>query len=202
MKKSFLFLFAAGAFVILVVFLISFGKNQSSEVNLSSFIPKPSPTPTPSPWLTYNNSHYGYSLNFPRGWQKTEWEFHEATKLNLNRGPQEGMIWQQAKFEGKEKSFQVLLWVNRQKTAVPQWLRWYRHEDLDLKKIPAQSNYQILGKEAYLMFSQKTSWGYPVVRIFFSHQDHVFELIAQSPSEDLDPIYQKMIESFQLTEVK
>ena len=199
MKKSFLLFSSAGVFILLASFLF-FGKNQIPSVNPSSFVLRPSPAPTLSPWLTYSNSHNRYSLNYPRGWQKTEWEFHEATQLRENRGPQEGMIWQQVKFEGKERSFQVLIWVNRQKTAVRQWLRWYRHEDLDSKKIPPKSNYQILGKEAYLMFSEKTSWGYSVIRIFFSHEDHVFELIAQSPSESLDKVYQEILKSFRLLE--
>lgn len=200
MNKFFLFLASAAALIFLTVFLFSSSKNQAGPKAMGklTFVLRPSPTPTPSPWLIYVNDHYNYSLNYPRTWEKTEWEFHEATQLNTSRKQQEGMIWQQTKFEGKEKSFQVLLWVNWQKVPVPQWLRWYRHEDLDLKKIPSKSNYQILGKEAYLMFSEKTSRGYSVVRLFFLHEDHIFELIAQSSSENLDPIYQEMIFSFKL----
>lgn len=199
MGKYFLVFLASAAALFLLLLTLSLGQINLSipPAKIISF-PKFLPTPTPSPWLAYVNDHYGYSINYPRTWEKTEWEFHEATKLNTSRNQQEGMIWQQVKFEGKEKSFQVLLWVNRQKVAIPQWLRWYRHEDLDLEEIPPKSNYQILGKEAYLMFSEKTSWGYPAMRIFFLHEDHVFELIAQSPTENLDPIYQEMITGFRL----
>lgn len=200
MRKSLLFWASAAALILLALFLISFRQERQGFDNFPSFEARSSPTPTPSPWQTYVNGHSSYSLNYPRGWEKKEWEFHEATQLKTNRGPQEGMIWQQVSFVGKERSFQVLLWANRQKVAVPQWLRWYRHEDLDLKKIPPKSNYQILGKEAYLMLSEKTSWGYPVVRIFFSHEDHIFEFVIQSPSENLDPIYQEIIGSFKLLE--
>lgn len=204
MKNFFLFLTSAAALIFLTVFLISSSKNQAGPGAMGklAFVLRPSPTPTPSPWLIYSNPHNGYSLNYPRDWAKSEWEFHEATQLGKTRGPQEGMIWQQVSFTGKERSFQVLIWVNRQRIAVPQWLGWYRHEDLDLKKIPQKSNYQILGKEAYLMFSEKTSWGYSVVRIFFFHKDHIFELIAQGSSENLDPIYQEMISSFKLSEAQ
>lgn len=200
MKKSLLFVAGSVAFIFLAAITLSFGGFKGPKVATNLPLPraKISPTPSPSPWLTYVNDHYNYSLNYPRTWEKTEWEFHEATQLNISRKQQEGMIWQQTKFEGQEKSFQVLLWVNRQKAAVPQWLEWYRHQDLDLRKIPASSNYQILDQEAYLMFSEKTPWGYPAVRIFFSRGEYIFELIAQSPSENLDKVYQEIITSFTL----
>jgi len=199
MKKSFLFFLSAAAFIFLAVFLIFSRKFErtnlvSSPSFLKSFF---APTPTPSPWLAYSNLNYGYFLNYPRGWQKTEWDIQGAAKLQR---PQEGMILQQVKFEGKERSFQVVVWLNRQKAAITQWLRWYRHEDLELKKIPQKSNYQILDKEAFLIFQEKTPWGYPVVRIFFSHQDKMFELVAQNPSRDLEKTYQEIIQSFRLTE--
>lgn len=202
MKKLLLFVAGSVAFIFLAAITLSFGgfKGQKIPTNLPLSRAKTSPTLIPSPWLTYVNNHYNYSLNYPRTWEKTEWEFHEATQLNISRKQQEGMIWQQTKFEGQEKSFQVLLWVNRQKAAVSQWLRWYRHQDVDLKKIPDTPNYQVSDKKAYLMFQEKTSWGYPVIRIFFSHGDHIFELIAQSPSENLDKIYLEMIGSFKLEE--
>lgn len=110
------------------------------------------------------------------------------------------MIWQQAIFQGSEQSFQVIIWVNRQKAAIPQWLRWYRHEDLDLKKIPEKSNYRVLNKDAYLIFQEKTSWGYPAVRIFLPEGERIFELVIQTPTETPDKVYQEMIASFKLLE--
>ncbi|MDP3998736.1 MAG: hypothetical protein Q8P89_03935 [bacterium] len=200
MRKLLLVLAILAGFI-LVTALLYFKKQPVLEGSLPFPVRiSPVPTPTSSPWLSYLNDHYSYSINYPRGWEKTEWEFHEATQLDINRKQQEGMIWQQTKFEGKERSFQVLVWVNRQKAATPQWLRWYRHQDLDLKKIPTAPNYQISGKDAYLMFSGKTSWGYSVIRIFFSRGEYIFELIAQNPNENLEKIYMEMIQSFKLLE--
>lgn len=193
-----LFLLASLTFVFLTVLLIA-SKSNKTQFILSPLKPAFFPSPTLSPWVGYSNSDYGYSLKYPRCWQKTEWDIQEASKISR---PQEGMIWQQAKFDGKGQSFQVVLWANRQKAPAVSWLRWYRHEDLDLTKIPAKSNYQILGKEAYLVFQEKTSWGFPVVRIFFLNDDKIFELIAQNPSENLDKAYTDILTSFRLLEVE
>ncbi|MBI4100607.1 hypothetical protein HY439_02595 [Candidatus Microgenomates bacterium] len=182
----------AGVIVLIVIAALFLGKTFQNEKNFPRLFPTLSPTPTVLIWQTYLNSLHGYEINFPPGWEKTEWNIENAAKLKTLP---DGMIWQQVNLEGREGNFQVVVWGNKQKVAIPTWLRWYRHEDVDLKKIPTKSNFNVGDHEAFLTFQEASSWDYPVVRIFFQEHDKVFELIAKNPSENLDKIYLEMISS-------
>jgi len=41
--------------------------------------PKPTPSPTPPPWITYSNSKYRFSLEYPR-----EWDFLDKSKSSAS----------------------------------------------------------------------------------------------------------------------
>jgi hypothetical protein len=110
---------------------------------------------------------------------------------------------------GNNKRLEILAWGNRAKTPIREWLRWYRHEDLNLNDLPKDPNFIFLGETSVRMFQEKTSFTYPVVRIFFQKEDKLFEILYRmddlidvtSPNETqlVDEPYTSMLQSFKFT---
>ena len=166
--------------------------------------PLVSPSVPPKPdWKPYNNQEYHYQLLYPLGWEVEEWDIQEAAKL---KQVPDGSIWHQAKFSGQEGQFEVLIWENRPKTSVRNWLTWFRHEDLTLKEVPKEENFTIGEIPAFRFVQKETAKDKPLLYVFFGQEDKVYELvmtrddlvrIATPSGEQLShPAYDKMIESF------
>ncbi len=171
------------------------------ERGIKSLLPLRKPTETP--WQTYKNQKYSYRLLYPAGWEREEWDIQEAA--NLKRVPN-GSIWHQAKFSGEESHFEVLIWENRSRTTVRNWLTWFRHEDLILKEVPKEENFSVAGLPAIRFVQKETAKDKPLLYIFFGQEDKVYELVmtredlariaTPSARQLVHLVYDKMIGSF------
>lgn len=158
------------------------------------------PTATPVTWKTYSNPDYEYLISYPPNWQVETWDIREAAKLTQ---VPDGSIWHQAKFEGEEGGFEVIIWENKTRALLKTWLSWFRHEDLDLTKVPEEENFQIGGMPA-ILYSQKDSTKGSLDHIFFQSEDRVYEFVEKKEevltNEVIVSNYDKMVSSFSYLE--
>lgn len=188
--KSRFFLPLILVLIILTAFL--FKSQLGIRIPLKEKIIVPTPTPI---WNTHKDFKYGHQIEYPPDWTKEEWEITQAA--NLKTIP-DGYIWHQLKLtKGNDYRFEVVIWANKARAPLLTWLRWYRHEDLSLDKLPKEPNFKFLEIPAIILFEGKERHENPVVRIIFPKEDKIFELIIQSQTETLTPINQKIIDSFQ-----
>jgi hypothetical protein len=139
----------------------------------SLFAIKNNPTPTPT-WKFFNEPKLNYSLRYPPNWTNDNWNIQDAANI---KGTADGNIWGHARFSGENKQLEIIAWGNKTKTPIVQWLTWYRHEDLELNKLPKEPNFTFLGEQAVRVFQEKTSFSYPVVRIFFQKGNFLYEIL-------------------------
>lgn len=153
---------------------------------------------------THLNSKYNYQLLLPSDWQIEEWDIEEAA--NLKSVP-DGTILYQGKFFGKSGHFEILIWQNKSKAKARSWLTWFRHEDLILQDLPKEENFSIAGIPAIRYLQKNTSRKKPILYIFFTKEDKIYELTeeredlinieATQSSQLADPVYDRIVQSFQ-----
>lgn len=157
----------------------------------------PTPSPAEVPWETYSNQDYEYAISYPSNWQTEVWDIKEAA--NLTKIP-DGSIWHQAKFKGDKEGFEILIWENETKVPLKTWLTWFRHEDLDLGKLPEKENYEIGGMPAILSPQEEAAGGKVLDHIFFQFEDKIYEFVEEKETtptgETVTSNYDKMISSF------
>lgn len=163
---------------------------------------KPLIAPTPQNKI-YANSKYQFQLLYPRTWRVEEWDLETAAGLTHLT---DGTILYQGKFFGKDGHFEILIWQNKSKTPVRNWLTWYRHEDLILTDLPPKENFSLSGIQAIRYLQKQTSRKKPILFIFFNRDDKFYELTQER--EDLTsmeatdsagfihPVYDQILESF------
>lgn len=166
-----------------------------------------SPTTQPTNWRinweTRSNLKYNHQISLPTTWESQEWDIEEVANLKV---VPDGIILYQGKFSGKEGFFEILIWENKSKASIRQWLTWFRHEDLILKDLPQKENFMVAGLPAFRYLQKQTSRKKPILYIFFGRQDKIYELIQER--EDLvgveatdsarftHPVYDKILQSF------
>ncbi len=153
---------------------------------------------------TYANTNYSFQFRYPANWQIDEWNIQEAA--NLQRVA-DGTIIYQGKFFGPSGHFEVLVWSNKAKASVRQWLTWYRHEDLILTGIPPKENFMLSGVPAIRFLQKETSRKKPVLFIFIALGEKIYELTeerddlknieATNSAKFLSPTFDRILESFQ-----
>lgn len=164
---------------------------------------------------SYVNKKYGFQFSYPFNWQVEEWDIEKAANL---KNVADGTILYQGKFFGSSGSpageFEVLIWENKQsfssnksKVPVRTWLTWFRHEDLNLSDLPKQENFTLAGIPAIRYLQKNTSRKKPILYIFFSREDKIYELTCQredlagfeatESGQFLHPVYDKILQSFQ-----
>ena len=179
------------AFVSLFIFF--FLKSKTKKPPLLTL----APSPAEISWEIYSNKDYKYSISYPSEWQIEAWDIKEAA--NLERIP-DGSIWHQARFKAEKENFEILIWENTTKASLRTWLTWFRHEDLDLKELPEEENFQIGGMPA-ILYSQKETVRGPSDHIFFQLDDKIYEFVEEKESASVDETAcDKMISSFQFLE--
>lgn len=144
----------------------------------SHFILDSKTTPVPT-WKIYIQPKFKYEIKYPSNWKKDSWDIQEAVNV---KGTADGNIWSHTRLQGENERLEILAWGNRAQTPILQWLRWYRHEDLNLDALPKEPNFSFLGSLAVRIFQEKTSFTYPVVRIFFQKEDKLFEILYRMDS--------------------
>ncbi|MFH0863571.1 MAG: hypothetical protein V1858_00570 [Candidatus Gottesmanbacteria bacterium] len=160
----------------------------------------------PNTEKTYSNPKYGFEFKYPGDWQVEQWDIEEAANL---KKVTDGTIIYQGRFFSPladKGHFEVLIWQNKSKASVHQYLSWYRHEDLILKDLPAQENYYLAGLPAIIYLQKTTSKKKPILYIFFNKDDKLYELIeerqdlinavATDSSQFVSPVYDKLLQSF------
>lgn len=171
-----------------LLFLL-FGKLVAKKPSLPSL-----PLPTEVPWKSYFSQDYKYTLSYPSGWRVEVWDIKEAA--NLTKIP-EGSIWHQAKFKGEKGSFEVLIWENKTKAPLRNWLSSFRHEDLNLKNLPEKENFEIGGVPAILYSQEEAVRGKRLDHIFFQREDKVYEFIEEKEAVPTgEGAYDKIVSSF------
>jgi len=130
-------------------------------------------------WKIYIHPKFKYEIKYPSNWEKDSWNIQEAVNV---KGAADGNIWSHTRLQGENKRLEILAWGNKAQTPILQWLRWYRHEDLNLDALPKEPNFSFLGSPAVRIFQEKTSFTYPVVRIFFQKEDKLFEILYRMDS--------------------
>lgn len=185
---------------------LSFQTKQTPEVSFGK--PSLSPTPTPTPiWPSVQNRKYGFQINYPPDWEKDEWDIEQASEL---KNLPDGYIWYQVRLhKGKDYRLEVIVWGNKAQTPLLTWLRWYRHEDLDLAKLPKEENFNFADFPALRVFQKKSAHeSHPVVRIFIPKENKVWEIFYQmtnlqnlgrepAESELVDLVYEDLLKTFQ-----
>lgn len=163
-------------------------------------------TTTISTWKSYIHPKFKYEIKYPSNWEKDSWDIQEAVNV---KGTADGNIWSQTRLSGENKRLEIIAWGNRAQTPILQWLRWYRHEDLNLDALPKEQNFSFLGGPGVRVFQEKTSFTYPVVRIFFQKEDKLFEILYRMDSlkgmtqpadyQLIEEPYTIMLQSFKFT---
>lgn len=187
LKKILLFgvLYLLSLFLVFYLFPRPYSKTTSSLPK--KILPFPTITPTPTlSWKKHQNERFGHEISYPPDFKIEEWDIDEAAGLKTLP---DGYIYHQARFFGESRRLEILIWANKAKAGIPQFLSWYRHEDLDLKKIPKEANFSIDGISAF-------RFGYPLIHIFFPYQDKVYELVYQTTGQLSDSVYDQMTGSF------
>lgn len=186
---------ALGFIAFLSIFLL---KSKSKPSPVIPIIPT---TPAGVPWQTYSNQDYGYLISYPPQWQVETWDIQKEAKLTQ---VPDGSIWQQTKLEGQPGKFEVLIWENKTRAPLRTWLSWFRHEDLDLKAVPEQENFEVGGIPAIRYTQTETARGKPLEYIFFQVEDKIYEFVQEKQVVVTDkPVaidYDKMIASFRFLE--
>ena len=177
------------------------GTSEQTEINnkpvKSLFSIKNDPTPTPE-WKIFAESKLNYSIKYPSTWTNDNWNIQNAANI---KGTADGNIWGHARFFGENKQLEIIAWGNKTKTPLIQWLTWYRHEDLELNKLPKETNSIFQGEQAVRIYQEKTSFTYPVVRIFFQKGDFLYEILYRMDSLRgiIEPIESQMQEEPYIT---
>lgn len=149
------------------------------------------PTTVARPWKIYHNADFNYNLSFPPHFSIEDWDIGQAARI---KNQDEGYIYQQVRLKSDQDFFEVLVWANLNQVDVPQFLRWYRHEDLNLKLIPAQPNYHLASRPAYF-FSQKETGRGELNYIFVNYDQYLYEIVYPHRS-DSEPFYLQMLSNF------
>lgn len=136
------------------------------------------PTPTPA-WKTHTHPRLKFEIQYPPSWEADTWDIQDAANV---KSTADGNIWSHTRLFGDDKRLEIIAWGNKAQTSILQWLRWYRHEDLNLNSLPKEPNFVFLGETAIRLFQEKTSFTYPVVRIFFQKDDKLYEIIYRMDS--------------------
>lgn len=144
----------------------------------SLFSIRNNPTPTPE-WKIFTEPKLNYSISYPPMWTNDNWNIQDAANV---KGTADGNIWGHARFNGENKQLEIIAWGNKTKTPILTWLTWYRHEDLELNKLPKEPNFMFLGEQAVRVYQEKTSFTYPVVRIFFQKGNYLYEILYRMDS--------------------
>ncbi|MBI4999734.1 hypothetical protein HZB97_03120 [Candidatus Gottesmanbacteria bacterium] len=153
----------------------------------------------------YVNEKYHFQFNYPILWQMEKWDLEEATGFkNLT----DGTILYQGKFFGQNGHFEILIWQNKSKASVRNWLTWFRHEDLILPDLPQKENYSLAGLPAIRYLQQTTARKKPILYIFLAKDDKIYELLqeredlrqieATQSSQLAHPVYDQILASFKL----
>lgn len=136
------------------------------------------PTPTPA-WETHTHPRLKFEIQYPPGWEADTWDIQDVANV---KSTVDGNIWSQTRLSGEDKRLEIIAWGNRAQTPIIQWLTWYRHEDLNLNSLPKETNFIFLGEPSIRLFQEKTSFTYPVVRIFFQKDDKLYEILYRMDS--------------------
>ncbi len=142
-----------------------------------------SPAATAAPldridWETYINKEFGYSVKYPQGWKKTEWDITDAAHLT---SVPNGSIWHQSIFEGPDGRFEVVVWENSGGASVRNWISWFRHEDLKLKNVPTEPNITLANGEAISYIQFETARKKPLHYVFTGAGSRIYEVIFERP---------------------
>lgn len=153
---------------------------------------------------TYVNSKHYFQFKYPANWQTEEWDIEQAANLQKVA---DGTILYQGKFFGPSGHFEVLVWSNKSKASVRQWLTWFRHEDLILSAMPQKENFTIGGMPAVRFLQKDTSRKKPILFLFAAVGDKIYELTeerddlrnieATDSAKFASPIFDRILESFQ-----
>ncbi len=174
-----------------VSFLYKKGLLIESPVKLPLVIPSLAPA-----FKEFTSDKNNFKVSYPAGWTLKQWDFFDVTDLTTIP---EGSIRFQLSALGEEGKFEVLVWENRSKLPVTNWVSEFLHEEIDSKEIPKNYNFTFQNFNALQILNFNKARKKPVEYIFFNYEDRVFELIFELDDiSQKNKIYDQIKESFTL----
>jgi len=149
-------------------------------------------------WLTYSDTTYGYSVEYPKGWNVKELVPYQGVTQRIQH---------ELLLDGPRGTIKITTWTNYTSLDLIDWLK-EREPPLirPVSLVPSAANVRIAGEPAVFVVLPKPLGGYPRLTTILQRGQVVFRILYLEPVEEIEKLnfdlYKHILSTFEFEDTK